>query len=115
MSRLAALLAWIRDSVAAVFRFRKVRRKLGESGALDMSGTEAMCREIRMTVEHHREAFVLDFRRILADYSRSVLEGKSPAARGKLAAPAFYAILEAARLHGIQPLRELEPKEEREA
>lgn len=48
--------------------------------------------------------FVLDFRRILADYNRSVLEAKSPAARGKLAAPAFYAILEAARLHGIQPL-----------
>ena len=48
--------------------------------------------------------FTGDFRRILADYNRSVLEAKSPAARGKLATPAFYAILEAARLHGIQPL-----------
>lgn len=52
----------------------------------------------------YNDAFVLDFRRILADYNRSVLEAKSPAARGKLAAPAFYAILEAARLHGIQPV-----------
>ena len=50
------------------------------------------------------QQFTGDFRRILADYNRSVLEAKSPAARGKLAAPAFYTILEAARLHGIQPL-----------
>ena len=104
MSRLAALFAGIR-------RFwDRVSGKEAEGYRHSLSRMEDRLFRIRCeqvetatrVLPHVRLSN--DFRRILADYNRSVLEAKSPAARGKLAAPAFYAILEAARLHGIQPL-----------